>query len=1065
MSRIFYLGAALLVLDTLFRHTPWLRVLLGLYSTLLVPVEGSGLGTAALMLVLGVGLMRRKRLAWWFTVSYLGLLWLATLAAVVLVLTEHVDPPEPRDPVGAEPLVELIISAVTLALLLALLIARRRDFAARSARGNLRLAGLVLAGGLAVSLGIGWLLTWLTGGEGRPRGRLFALLSRMITGNTPHGPIPPPWVGTIVGVLIAVSFFLALQTLMRSQRSRATLALADEVTLRQLLARSEADSLSYFATRRDKQIVFAPDRSAAITYRVEVGVCLAAGDPIGPRERWPMAMTAFVDEARTFGWTPAVVGASSAGARLWEEAGMRIIKVGDEAVLTPATFDLEARDLRDVRQAVQRLQRQGNTVRIRRHKQIPAAELAELATLAEQWRLGGEERGFSMALGRLGDDLDGDCLMVEALSAQGQVAGLLSLVPWGADGVSLDLMRRSPEAPNGVTELMVVGLMHQARDHGIARVSLNFAVFRSAFEEGAQLGATALQRFKRRLLLVASRWFQLEQLYRSNVKYSPTWSPRYLAVEDAVDLGTVGLALGIAEGYVDAPAWFRPLPLPAQPRVALADHPELVTALAPPAPEPVATRLPEQREHRLATRRRLLAEGVEPYPASFTPTGSSADVVLANRGATTTIAGRVLALRDHGGVCFVRLQDWFGESQVLLDRSVIGADELARFVRVISLGDHVGFSGRVAPSKRGTPSLHADAWTLTAKALRPPPDKHSGISDRETRVRQRYLDLIANPQARHQLRARSQAVRAVRETLQQHQYLEVETPILQTVHGGANARPFRTHINAYDLELYLRIAPELFLKRLMVGGVDRVFEIGRNFRNEGADATHNPEFTMLEAYQAYGDYTVMRDLAEQLVVNAALAVNGGTELRGVDLAEPFAVITVNDALSHALGEHVSADTTREQLIAIADRLDLGTAPTWTRGEVLLELYEHLVEHRTVAPTFYCDFPADVSPLTRGHRDDDRLAERWDLVAFGAEIGTAYSELVDPVVQRERLTAQSLLAAGGDPEAMEVDESFLTALEYAMPPSGGLGMGMDRLVMMLTDSSIRETIAFPLVRPR
>ena len=321
---------------------------------------------------------------------------------------------------------------------------------------------------------------------------------------------------------------------------------------------------------------------------------------------------------------------------------------------------------------------------------------------------------------------------------------------------------------------------------------------------------------------------------------------------------------------------------------------------------------------------------------------------------------------------------------------------------------------------------------------------------------------------------RSAVIRAVRNTLDGLGFLEVETPILQTIHGGANARPFRTHINAYDLELYLRIAPELYLKRLMVGGVDRLFEIGRNFRNEGADATHNPEFTMLEAYQAYGDYTTMRAVAQQLIIQAARAATGGTIVSGsdqhgashdVDLGEPWRVITVNDAISAAAGVEVTADTPRRELIDLARSLEIVVDERWTRGAVVLELYEHLVEDTTIAPTFYTDFPAEVSPLTRAHRADPRLAERWDLVAFGAEIGTAYSELVDPVEQRRRLTAQSLQAAGGDPEAMELDEDFLAALEHAMPPTGGLGMGMDRLVMMLTGATIRETIAFPLVRPR
>lgn len=314
----------------------------------------------------------------------------------------------------------------------------------------------------------------------------------------------------------------------------------------------------------------------------------------------------------------------------------------------------------------------------------------------------------------------------------------------------------------------------------------------------------------------------------------------------------------------------------------------------------------------------------------------------------------------------------------------------------------------------------------------------------------------------------------MRETLLSHDYIEVETPILQTIHGGANARPFHTHINAYDLDLYLRIAPELYLKRLMVGGAGRVFEIGRNFRNEGADATHNPEFTMLEAYQAYGDYVQMRHLTREMILSAARNATGGTVVRGrdrkgveheIDLANEWHVITVNEGISRGLGEEVTADTPKETLIGYANKLGIATLPKWSRGDVVLELHEHLSEHVTVEPTFFCDFPTDVSPLTRQHRDDPRLAEKWDLIIFGSEVGTAYTELVDPVIQRERFTAQSLLAAGGDPEAMELDEDFLEALEYAMPPSGGMGMGLDRLVMMLTNASIRETISFPLVRPR
>jgi lysyl-tRNA synthetase class 2 len=330
-------------------------------------------------------------------------------------------------------------------------------------------------------------------------------------------------------------------------------------------------------------------------------------------------------------------------------------------------------------------------------------------------------------------------------------------------------------------------------------------------------------------------------------------------------------------------------------------------------------------------------------------------------------------------------------------------------------------------------------------------------------VRARYVDLAINTEARDLIRARSGVLHAIRETLIGKGFLEVETPILQKIHGGANARPFLTHINTYDLDLYLRIAPELYLKRLCVGGVERVFELGRAFRNEGVDFSHNPEFTLLEAYQAHADYTVWIDGSRELIQNAAQAANGeqvflrprddGT-VEPVDISGAWAVKTVHGAVSEALGEQIGPDAA-----------DLPYRTHWDAGAVVLELYERLVEGRTEAPTFYKDFPTSVSPLTRPHRSIAGVAERWDLVAWGVELGTAYSELTDPVEQRRRLQEQSLLAAGGDPEAMELDEDFLQAMEYAMPPTGGLGMGVDRVVMLITGRSIRETLPFPLAKPR
>jgi lysyl-tRNA synthetase class 2 len=399
----------------------------------------------------------------------------------------------------------------------------------------------------------------------------------------------------------------------------------------------------------------------------------------------------------------------------------------------------------------------------------------------------------------------------------------------------------------------------------------------------------------------------------------------------------------------------------------------------------------------------------------------------------------------------------------------VGEQRLAAWKRDVDLGDHVGVTGEVITSRSGELSVLASSWTLTAKSLRPLPEKFRGLTDAESRVRQRYVDLIVNPEARRAAELRAAVMHSIRSQLNERGFLEVETPVLTPLHGGANARPFLTRSHAYDSRVYLRIALELYLKRLVVGGIERVYEIGRIFRNEGADAAHNPEFTMLEAYEAYGDYTTIGELTRELVQAAAVAAFGSTVIRRADASDydiggDWPKVTVYDALAAVAGEEVTAGTAEAGLRKLCERLDVPVAPGWNRAQIVLEMYERLVEKRTVQPTFYRDFPVEVSPLVRQHRSDPRLAERWDLVAFGAEIGTAYSELIDPVEQRTRLTAQSLLASGGDPEAMELDEEFLSALEYAMPPTGGLGMGVDRLMIMLTGRTIRDTILFPLVRP-
>ena len=487
--------------------------------------------------------------------------------------------------------------------------------------------------------------------------------------------------------------------------------------------------------------------------------------------------------------------------------------------------------------------------------------------------------------------------------------------------------------------------------------------------------------------------------------------------------------------------------------------------------------IPEQTRVRLAKRDRLLAAGTDPYPVGFPRTDTISEVRAHNKGLepdTYTgervgVVGRVMLSRIGGKLCFATIRDGTGDIQVMISADRVGGDRLADWKHDVDLGDQVGVEGEVISSRRGELSVLADSFAITAKTLRPLPEKHHGLTDPEARVRQRYLDLIVNPGTRRMAEIRAAATRAVREELHDRGFLEVETPILQRIHGGANARPFTTHINAYDLDLYLRIALELYLKRLIVGGIEKVYEIGRNFRNEGVDATHNPEFTMLEAYEAYGDYTTVATLTRELIQRAAVEALGSTVLHRADGTEAdiggeWPVKTVHGAVSDALGEEITPDTSEQRLRELCERENIPVEPGWNRGQVLLEMYERLVERRTVLPTFYRDFPVEVAPLTRAHREDPRLAEKWDLVAFGTELGTGYSELVDPVEERARLTAQSLLAAGGDAEAMQLDEEFLQALEYGMPPTGGMGMGIDRMLIMLTGEPIRETILFPMVRP-
>ncbi|WP_018654655.1 bifunctional lysylphosphatidylglycerol synthetase/lysine--tRNA ligase LysX [Actinomadura flavalba] len=474
---------------------------------------------------------------------------------------------------------------------------------------------------------------------------------------------------------------------------------------------------------------------------------------------------------------------------------------------------------------------------------------------------------------------------------------------------------------------------------------------------------------------------------------------------------------------------------------------------------------------------RMRESGVEPYPVNFPRTATIAEIREKHpelepgteTGDKVGVTGRVMLIRNTGKLCFATIRDGSGDLQIMLSLANVGQDALDAWKRDVDLGDHVGVEGEVITSRRGELSIMADRYAITSKSLRPLPEKHAGLTDPEARVRMRYVDLIVNDEARRMAQIRSATVRAVRDFWHEEGYLEVETPMLQPIHGGAAARPFRTHINAYGMDLYLRIAIELYLKRLVVGGIEKVFEINRNFRNEGADSTHNPEFTMLEAYGTYLDYNDMADLTQRMYQKAVVAALGTTVVRHgdteIDLGLPeWPRITLYGSVSEALGEEITPHTPIETVRKLADAREIHHDPKWGQGRLVQEIFEELIEHTLIQPTFVMDYPLETSPLTRQHREEPLLTEKWDLIGFGTELGTAYSELVDPIEQRRRLTEQSLLAAGGDPEAMQLDEDFLRALEYAMPPTGGMGAGIDRMIMAFTGKGIRETILFPLVKP-
>ncbi|MFW0185357.1 bifunctional lysylphosphatidylglycerol synthetase/lysine--tRNA ligase LysX [Rothia sp. CCM 9418] len=1053
---------------------PWWEILLGAMN---IPVDHT-LVSAVVLLLITTALIRRRRVGLYAVVffQYAGIL--VSIPGVLQVIGNSQEFKHLFDVYSS---VANGLSLIFALCALILLYSCKSAFPAHTLRSRWKQA--------AVSLIIGTFMTWCIAfsmgyiqermGSGTlwkntlEYGLSVVNISPLGTPDGSHRLIH--FFKALIDLCYATTLIVTIAVALRTPADRKSWTPDNELELRALIWEyGDKDSLAYFATRREKSMIFSDDRRAVITYRLIHSVTLASGDPIGAPSSWDSAIRNWMKHARTYGWTPGVISASERGAKAYARAGLAITYMGDEAILNAERFRINNTSLAEVRHATRKLSHDGYTLNIRRHVDVPADEMESVIKLVNQWRHGAEERGFSMALNRLGDPSDGKCVLMTASSPSGDIVGILSFVPWGKNGISLDVMRRSPQAPNGLMEFMIATMMQTLPTLGITKVSLNFAMFRKTFVEADHFGASPWTRLTSSTLGILNRFLQLERLYRFNQKFEPTWEPRYLAADSMLTLFQVCISSGVAEGFLP------PLLVQEERNLPILDdehlhqlheienNAETLTS--------VAHRYTGHTRDRIRHLEMLREYGINPYPlgvkAQYT-VGQLADFLTSNGGKPTghiTVAGRVRAIRTHGAVVFLTLIDGFKQAQAICEQQFL--NDFRIFRTTIDRGDILILTGTLGFSRNGTPSFIVHHWILGAKALHDIPFEH--FSDAEARLHRRSTDLLVHPKQREYLRMRSTVITSLRKTLDASGFLEVETPILHTIHGGANARPFKTFINAYGSDLYLRIAPELYLKRLVVGDMGAVYEIGRNFRNEGADATHNPEFTVLEAYKPYADYRVMLAFTQTLIKNVAYSVFGseslplGEQKNGqrqlIDVSAPWPVKTVCEALSEVLKEPVSLDTDFEVLLAHARTHGIYVRDDMGSGAIIEELYSELIEPYTIYPTFYIDFPQETSPLASAHRKIPGLAERWDLVVDGMELGTAYSEMADAIEQRQRFNEQSLKAAAGDVEAMEVDEDFLYALEVGLPPTGGLGIGVDRLIMLLAGQSIRGVLSFPFVKP-
>ena len=752
-----------------FRH--WIHVPRDYVDDFIISMPDTSFAWSFVLALVAIALTARKRIAWWICVIYL----LLFMAGNALLLWQPVaDDFDVDDTERMNIVIGLGIDLIALVFLLV----TYRQFYTRVRRAALLRALVVLVVGLAIATAVGFALVWLFPGSLERSERLPYAFNRVVAfaaidQRTFDGHHTYPPVNGALGLFGALALIVAASVLFRSQRLKSLMTATDERLIRALIARfNDDDSLAYFSTRRDKAVVFSRDGRAAITYRVELGVGLAGGDPIGDPDSWPDAIAEFLVLCERYGWHPAAMGSSERGAAAFEAAGFTSLNIGDEAILHTRQFTLSGPTMKSVRQAVTRTRRAGVTTRIRRHADIPPAEMAQVIARADAWRDTEEERGFAMALSRLGDPADGDCLLVEAVLDEGgpdeKVVGMLSFVPWGRRGVSLDLMRRDRSGINGVVETMVTDLCRDSENFGITEISLNFATFRAVFEKGQEIGAGPVMRASYAVLMFGSKFFQMESLYRSNAKYLPDWQPRFLCFEDNRMIARAGLAAVVTEGFVRLPRIGRKEQYAAGQSSVPAgiDVDALIAELdaEAAAQNSVAAHRPEQVRVRLAKLDTMIDEGVDPYPPADPPSHTIAQALEVAAGTPVSVAGRITRLRDFGKVVFADIHDWSGQVQILVETSRLDAGS-RDFAADVDLGDLVEVHGEMGTSRTGELSVLVDRWAMIGKSLRPLPDKWAGLTDPEARVRQRYVDLAINPRSRELLATRSVVVKALRDFL------------------------------------------------------------------------------------------------------------------------------------------------------------------------------------------------------------------------------------------------------------------------------------------------------------